>query len=564
MTPATSLARARAAYVRRNWADAFSAFSAADDDTPLAAEDLFRLGTAALLIGREQDFTMSLDRAHRAHLEAGDAARAARCAFWIGFRQASEGDIGQATGWFARARRLLEREPGEHVEHGYLLLPLLHQHMATGDFEAAQRAAAEAVRIAAAFGDAELHALAVHFQGRALLEQARLQEGLALLDESMVAVATGELSPPVTGLIYCSMIGACRRIHALGRAREWTAALQDWCDRQPTMVSYTGQCLAYRAEIMQLRGTWDEAMAEAKRACERGEQASDRAAVAQAHYQQGEVHRLRGNFVAAEESYRDASRWGREPQPGYALLRLAQGNVEAARAGIRRVLAETQDTLHRARLLPACVEICLAAGDIEDAALACRDLETAAAGCDASIHRTVVAHACGAVELARGDASAALVRLRRALNGWQEMDAMWHAAHVRVLIARACRALGDVDAGDLELDAAAAAFTHLGAAPDIERVDRLRRTDVETVQDRAAKRHASTARAARHGLTPRELEVLALVATGRTNRAIADALVISEKTVARHVSNIFGKLSVTSRAAATAWAYEHGLVPASD
>ncbi|HSJ32464.1 MAG TPA: LuxR C-terminal-related transcriptional regulator [Longimicrobiales bacterium] len=564
MTPMPLLDRARAAYEGRSWADAFSGFSAADSQNPLDAEDLIRLATAALLIGRAQDFTSSLDRAHRAHLEAGNAARAARCAFWIGFRQASEGDIGQATGWFARARRLLEREPDECVEHGYLLLPLVHQHMATRDYDAARQAAAEAVRIAGTYGDPELHALAVHFQGRALLEQARLDEGLALLDESMVTVATGDLSPQVTGLIYCSMIGACRRIHALGRAHEWTVALQAWCDQQPTMISYTGQCLAYRAEIMQLRGAWDEALAEAQRAVERGEQASDRAAVAQAHYQQGEVHRLRGDFAAAEESYRNASRWGREPQPGYALLRLAQGNVEAARAGIRRVLAETHDKLHRARMLPACVEISLSAGEVEDAARACRELEEAASGCDASIHRTVVAHACGAFELARGNTAEALVRLRGALSGWQELHAVWQVARVRVLLALACRAMGDVDAAGLELDAAVAAFSRLGAAPDIDRIERLRLTPSEPVAAPAGKERAVAAGGPRHGLTPRELEVLALVATGRTNRAIADELVISEKTVARHVSNIFAKLPVTSRAGATAWAYEHDLVPAHD
>jgi DNA-binding CsgD family transcriptional regulator len=549
MSLAPELERGRASYAQSAWAAAYASLEAADRVHPLEAEDLWRLATAALLIGRADDFSTTLDRAHRAHLDKGDTACAARCAFWIGFQLAGKGDIAQATGWFARARRLLERQEGECVEHGYLLLPLVHQHFATGNHEAACAAAVEAARIADRFDDPELHALAVHFQGRALVEQARLAEGLALLDESMVAVTTGELSPPVTGLIYCSMIGACRRIHALGRAREWTAALKHWCDQQPDMVSYTGQCLVYRAEILQLRGAWDEAIEEARRACERSSRAADRQALAHAHYQEGEVHRLVGDFAAAEEAYRNASRWGREPQPGYALLRLAQGNVEAALAAIRRVLGETKDPLQRTRLLPAYVEISLAAGAVDEARRACRDLDAAAAGCDPSVHGTIVAQACGAVDLAAGDAAAALVPLRRALNGWQELEAPYEAARVRVLLALACRALGDDDAAALELDAARAAFEQLGAAPDLERIHSLRPP-------------AGSARSshARHGLTGRELEVLSLVATGRTNRAIAAELFISEKTVARHVSNIFAKLAVPSRAAATAWAYEHNLV----
>ena len=551
----SELERGRARYAQRGWRDAYAALSAADRVGPLGAEDLWRLAMAALLIGREDDFAAALDRAHRAHLEAGDAARAARCAFWIGFRLAGRGDVGQATGWFARARRLLEREPGECVEHGYLLLPLVHQHFASRNYEAARTAAVDAARIADRFGDAELHALAVHFQGRALLEQAHVDDGLTLLDEAMVAVTRGELSPTVTGLIYCSMIGACRRIHALGRAHEWTVALKQWCDQQPDMIAYTGLCLVYRAEIMHLRGAWDEAIEEARRAGERSSLSDDRQSLGHAHYQQGEVQRLTGNFAAAEDAYREASRCGREPQPGYSLLRLAQGNIDAAVAGIRRVLGETKDVLHRTRLLPAHIEISLAAGDVEEAKRACRDLDDAVRGCDASVHGTIVAHACGAVDLAVGDAAAALVSLRRALNGWQELDAPYETARVRVLLAHACDELGDHDAAALELETARAAFERLGARPDLDRLERLRTTTGATPRTPGPP-HDS------HGLTARELEVLSLVATGRTNRAIATELFISEKTVARHVSNIFAKLAVTSRAAATAYAYEHNLLRA--
>jgi DNA-binding CsgD family transcriptional regulator len=351
------------------------------------------------------------------------------------------------------------------------------------------------------------------------------------------------------------MIGACRRIHALGRAHEWTVALKQWCDQQPDMIAYTGLCLVYRAEIMHLHGAWDEAIEEARRACERSSLPEDRQSLGHAHYQQGEVLRLVGNFAAAEDAYREASRCGREPQPGYSLLRLAQGNIDAAVAGIRRVLGETKDVLHRTRLLPAHIEISLAAGEVEEARRACGDLDAAVRGCDASVHGTIVAHACGAVDLALGDAAAALVSLRRALNGWQELDAPYETARVRVLLAHACDELGDHDAAAFELEAARATFERLGARPDLDRLERLRPTTGGTPRT-AGSPHDS------HGLTARELEVLSLVATGRTNRAIATELFISEKTVARHVSNIFAKLAVTSRAAATAYAYEHNLLRA--
>ena len=537
-----NLERGRSAYAQSAWQDAYSAFAAADREHPLDAEDLWRLSTAALLIGREEEFSSLLDRAHRAYLESGAVTRAARCAFWIGFRMASTGDVGQATGWFARAGRLLEREPGDCVERGYLLLPLLHRNMAIGDYEAACAVAGDAARIGERFDEIELHTLAVHFHGRALLEQARVADGLTLLDEAMIPVAGGDLSPHVTGLIYCSMIGACRRIHAFGRAHEWTSALKEWCERQPQMLTFTPQCLVYRAEIMQLRGAWQEAIAEARRAADRSAQAADRQSLANAHYQQGEVHRLLGDFAAAEDAYRNASRLGREPQPGFALLRLAQGQVDAALAAIRRVLGETKDVLHRANLLPAHVEIALAAGEVDEARRACTELRAAAAGCDTSVADTIVAQACGAVELAEGNAAAALVPLRQALHGWQDLAAPYQVARVRVMLAAACHSLGDDDAAAMDLDAARASFQQLGALPDLHHLE-----------------PPSATSQSRHGLTAREVEVLSFVATGRTNRAIADALFISEKTVARHVSNIFMKLGVSSRAAATAYAYEHGL-----
>ncbi|MGH8735464.1 MAG: hypothetical protein ACREVB_17395, partial [Burkholderiales bacterium] len=235
--------------------------------------------------------------------------------------------------------------------------------MATGNHEAASTAAGNAAEIGGRFGDADLVALSMHVEGVARIKQARIEEGLRLLDEAMVAVTAGEVSPVVCGIVYCGVIAGCEEVFDPRRAREWTNALTRWCEEQPQMVSFTGRCLAHRAGIMQLHGAWRNALVEARLARERCEQAMNRAATGQAFYQQGELHRLQGDFAAAESAYRDANGCGREPQPGLALLRLAQGDGEAAGAAIRRAMGETVEPLQRAVLLPAYAEIMLAVAD---------------------------------------------------------------------------------------------------------------------------------------------------------------------------------------------------------
>jgi DNA-binding CsgD family transcriptional regulator len=539
------LERGREAYGRRMWMDAFKAFSLADETVPLGGEDLVSLSLSAYLIGRDDDSLRALERAYRAHLEVGETLPAARAAFWLGFRLADLGEMGRATGWLGRAGRLIEREARDCVERGYLLLPVALEQMYAGDCESSYASAAEATQIGERFEEADLVALAVHLQGWARVKQGRVDDGLALLDEAMVAVVGDELSPVVTGLIYCSVIDACREVYALRRSQEWTAALTEWCEGQPDLVPYAGQCLIHRAEIMRLHGAWRDALDEARRANQRFARGVHQPAAAAAFYEQGEIHRLLGEFAAAEEAYRDASRRGLEPQPGLALLRLAQGDSEAAAAAIRRVIGETADSLERARLLPAYIEIMLAVGDSDDARSACRELGEVAEGYASSVLSALAAGARGAVELAEGDARNALVALRHAREVWQQLEAPYEAARVRVLVGLACSALGDNDTAELELDAARHGFEQLGARPDLARV--------ESLMGRAA-------RANTHGLAPRELQVLRLVAEGKTNKAIAGELVVSERTVDRHVSNIFTKLGVSSRAAATAYAYEHQLL----
>jgi len=495
------LARGREAGHRLAWADAYAALSLADQSASLAGGDLELLGSAAYLLGHAEECRQALLRAHQAYLDGGNRRRAARCVFWVAFTLLLEGDLAQAGGWLARTGRLLEHEGQDCAEHGLLLLPVTVHAAGAGDHETARATAARAAEIGARAGDADLFALALHFHGRALVQQGRVRDGLALLDEAMVAVVAGEVWPPVAGNIYCSMIDACQEISDLRRAGEWTAALAVWWGKQPDMITFTGQCLVHRAEILQLRGEWPEAVEETKRACARLAHAADQYATGAALYRQAELYRASGDFAAAEEGYREASRWGREPQPGLALLRLAEGNTTAAEAAIRRVIAETTDRFRRAKLLPAHVEIMLAVGDVPAARDAAGELTEIAGDYDAPAMRAAAGHALGAVLLAEGDARGALVALRHAWRVWRELDAPYEAARARVLIALGCRALGDEDAAALELDGAGRVFVQLGAATDLTRVTALiTRTRIDP---------------AAHGLTARELQVLRLLATGK-------------------------------------------------
>jgi DNA-binding NarL/FixJ family response regulator len=517
------------------WGDAYRSLTRGES---LGAEDLERLATAAYMLGREDEYLGALEQAHHAHLEAGFPQRAVRCAFWLSMTQLMRGERGRSEGWFARAERLLEREAGECVERGYMLLRDVVNRHASGDHAAALSAAAGAAAVAEHFGDADLHALAVHEQGLCLIRLGRTADGLRRLDEAMVAAVGGELSPIVTGLVYCSVIDGCQEIYALRRAQEWTAALSRWCEAQPDMVAFTGRCLVHRAEILQMHGAWQDALDEARRAGERLSRAAGQAA-----YRRGELHRLRGELVEAEGAYREANRQGSQPQPGLALLRLVQGRADAASAAIRRALSEASDPVARIRLLPAAVEIMLAADDHDEARAASEELAQLEPQFATVLLAALAAGARGAVDLAAGDPQAALAALRRAERAWEDIGAPYERARVRVLIGLACRALGDADSAALELASAHDTFVQLHAAPDAARVDEL-----------------LSGPRAEHGLTPRELEVLRLVAAGETNKAIAATLVLSERTVDRHVSNILVKLGISSRTAAAAYAYRHELV----
>jgi DNA-binding CsgD family transcriptional regulator len=545
MTTAHPLAEGRESFQRQAWADAYVQLSAADQQAPLGPEDLERLATAAYLTGRDSDSADLWARAHQEFLSRGEVERAVRCAFWLASGLVNKGERARAGGWIARARRLLDERQIDCAEQGYLLLPAGMERVGAADASGAYTVFCQAAEIAARFGDPDLAALARHCRGRVLIRMGEVDRGVGLLDEAMVAVEAEDVSPLVVGEVYCSVIEGCLEIFDLRRAQEWTAVLSHWCESQPDLVPYRGQCRLRRAELLQLHGEWPDALDEAQQACQHLSRPPGEPAAGAAFYQQAELHRLRGEFDAAEEAYRQANQWGRSPQPGLAQLRLAQGRVDSAAAAVSRALEEAGSPVTRSRLLPAHVEIMLAADEPDAARSAADELAEMADELDAPLLRAVAAQAQGAVLLAEGEPRAALDVLREALTTWRELDVPYEAARVQLLIGLACRELGDEDGAELDLDAARTAFQQLGAAPELARLDAL-------ASQRASGKSA--------GLTRRELEVLRLVAAGETNKAIAAELFISDRTVERHVSNIFTKLGVSSRAAATAYAYEHQLL----
>jgi len=543
-----AVTQARSDFERRAWADAFASFSRASAEGPLAPEDVERMALCAALTAQEDAAIAGFERLHQMRLDAGESRKAAQAAFWCGMRLFSIGEPARASGWLARAQRLLEGDAPDTLERGYLRLPQVIRLSLSGDHAAACALAAEAAAIGARHGERDLQALGRCFEGRASIRQGRVSEGLVLLDEAMVQVTSDELSPMVAGVIYCAVIAACQQSYALDRAREWTAALSRWCDAQPQLVTFAGACLIHRSEVLQLGGAWDEAAEEARQASLRladGKHPEE----GNARYQEAELHRLRGDLTEAERAYALASECGRDPQPGLALLRLAEGRIDLALAAMQRVLSATQNPLERARFLPAQVEILLAADALDQAREAADELSAIALTVDSEILSAMAQHAQGAVLLAAGDARAALEPLRRAQAVWHQVGAPYLSARVRVALARAFQALGDRDGATLELAAAKKVFATLGARLDLAAVEAL---SAPTTSKAPAVKDG-------HGLSARELEVLLLVAAGKTNKIIARELFLSEKTVDRHLSNILAKLNVPTRAAATAWAYQHGL-----
>jgi DNA-binding CsgD family transcriptional regulator/tetratricopeptide (TPR) repeat protein len=541
---AGQLELARKAFEERSWRVAFSQLAAACTEEALGLDDLELLAQTAYLCGEDAASEKAWIEANQRSAEKADWARAARCAFWLGVTLQARSERSQAGGWFARAQRVLEDNDHDCVERGWLLvgagLKLHHER----NYDASTQAWEQALETGKHFNDVDLVATARQGLGRILIKQGRISKGSPMLDESMVAVLANEVSPIPAGIIYCSVIEACQEILDIARAQEWTAALSDWLDAQPDLVPYRGRCQIHRSEIMTLEGRWADATEEIAEACERLVK-PPQPQLGMALNQQAEVHRLRGEFDAAEEAYRQANEKAFVLQPGWALLKLAKGETEAAVAAIQRSYEATSKEVTRCRVLPAYVEIKLAAGNIEAAKAGQEELAEIAETLDSPFLRGVALRCKGVVLLAQGNAADALATFAKVWEHWSALEVPYESARLRLLNAQASKQAGDEHTANSELDAARHVFEQLGAAHDLKMLEAL---------------SGSTPAQTPGGLSPREVQILSLVAKGRSNREIASELVISERTVARHMSNIFNKLDVTSRTAASAFAFENNLV----
>jgi len=535
---ATHLGQARDLHAQSRWADACEQFAAADRSKPLHADDLERYAEAAQILGRGDEAIQLLRRAFNSRIAAGERDRAITSAFWLFQALIVNAEFSRASGWAAQVRRSVP-----DVNHGWLLFTQAYFLIASAEFDQAAQLLARAAEDGSRRGETDLLAFATTVWGRALIKAGRLPEGLSRLDEAMVPVAELKTSPRATSMLYCSAIATCHEAREFGRAREWTHALGAWLDSLPRLGgAYFGNCRIYRAYLMCLRGSWQEALEEVAFVCDDLSGDYGQLVAGHAHYRLAEIHRLLGN-PEAEAGYRRAAELGGPTQPGLSLLRLTQGEVDKAVLGIRRALAETPAQLDRLELLTAAVTIMLAAGDIDSARQATAELAGIAAVYPTAGVQAELAAARGAVALSEGDPAAALPLLRSASRGWREIDVPHAVATVSVLLGLACRAVGDEDAAQLELESARSTFVRLGARPDLQRAEELLRP-AEVPGP----------------LSAREIEVLRLVAAGKTNHAIATELFVSERTVHRHVSNIFDKLGVRSRTAAASYAIQHHLV----
>ncbi len=542
----SQIARGRAAFEARAWGQACVLLVAAEVESPLSADDLALLANAAQLSGDDDLSDEVRQRLFHQYVDDNDTAGASRAAFFLGMSLMVRGEPAQGGAWIGRATDLAATLDDDCAERGYVMVPQGLGALGSGDTATALDRFDNALSIGTACGDTDLCSLGRLGRGQSLINLGRISEGLDTLDRAMVAVIAEEVSALIAGIIYCGVVEACHEVGDLARAREWTRALSAWCNAQPDLVPFRGRCLVHRSEVLQLDGSWDESTAEALRACAVLSDPPGQPPLGAALYQLAELQRLRGKVDEATQSYRRASEFGHDPQPGLALLRLATGDPSPAAGTLARVLEEGLLAERRPKVLAAHVEAALAAGQHAAAQRSVDELaELAAESADAFI-TALAAMARGQIALVTNEARLALAGLREAARVWGELGAIYEVARARELIGRACATLGDLDTADFETSAAMATFERLGAIRDVERINAASPEEVG----------ANTGA----GLTGRELEVLRHVATGATNRKIAEQLFISEKTVARHVANIFVKVGVSSRAAATAYAYEHGLV----
>lgn len=537
---ADPLAAARDSRSRHDWLAALETATAASvDSIELEAERSDLVADAAWWLGRLQNCIDARERAYRLFDELGDRRRAGQCAVWLWEHHAIGARPAIASAWLRRARRALENEP-DCVELGALLLREAETAQASGNLGQARDLAARVADLARSLRSADLEAEALQTMGRVLIEQGEVAEGMGHLDEAMLFAVEGRLGPYSTGKVYCSLIGACEELGDLDRAAEWTEATMRWAQQHPFAI-FPGICRVHRAVVLKRRGSLAEAEREATQACD--ELSTSHVGNAAAAYAEvGDIRRRLGELDRAEEAFTKAQELCGRPCGGRALLRLAQGHSDAALAIITDCLRDTTSRLARAALLPILVQVACATGDLDEAESAVRELDDITATFDTPILRAAAASARGRLELARGDAAGARATLQDAVERWLALDVPYEAATARTLLGQALRDCGDAAGAADSFAAAATLFAQIGAHLDVRLGD---------------SRVSPTLPA---GLTDREVEVLRLVASGKTNSEVAAELYLSVKTVSRHLSNIFTKVGVTSRAAATAYAFENNLV----
>ena len=536
-----TLAVARSLMARWAWAEAFDAARSADV-APGRAEAirLDIVAEAAWWLGRLDDCIEAREQAYPRYEAVGDRLRAGHCAVRLWEHHQFKAHPAIAGAWLRRARRALEADT-ESIEFGNLELREAELAHGSGDLAEATTLARDALRLGQQLSSADLEAEALQTIGRVLIDAGRLTDGLGHLDEAMLSAVEGRLGPYTTGKVYCSLISACEELGDLRRAAEWTDATLRWSENHP-LAMWPAICRLHHAALLQLRGDWGAAEREARQACVEldGFHVPN---VAAGYIEIGEIRRRLGDLDGAEEAFARAEEFCGQQSAGLALVRLAQRRVDAATAIITRMLAEhTSNQLARGKLLPARVQIAVAAGDLDTAAAAVSELERIATDFKNPVLSAAALSSRGRLQLAQGDASAACATLRHALQHWQQLEVPYEVATARLLLGQACRDGGDEDGATRSFASAAAIFDRLGASLDAGHI-----------------RDLTSPLSLPAGLTAREAEVLALVASGQTNKAIAATLHLSERTIARHLSNIFTKVGVTSRTAAAGFAYENGL-----
>jgi ATP/maltotriose-dependent transcriptional regulator MalT len=539
------LERARSAVDALRWDEAYAAFHAAAEVAPLSPEDLESLADAAWWIGRTDESLARSEDAYHQHLAAGRAAHAARLAIEVGFLWLLRGEETVGSGWVRRAARQLADLP-EGPEHGYLHYLDAQAALDDGDLERAVEVSRSIQRIAARHDDVTLGAIGLVLEGSAQVKAGHVDEGLALLDEAMLPVRAGRVAPSWAGNLYCHLMSLFFELADLRRARDWTDATERWCDQHSNAAMFAGICRVHRAQLLHLQGAWDDAERQATQVC-RDLADMNLAVVAEGRYQIAELRRLRGDLDGAEQAYQQAHDLGREPQPGLALLRLAQGRTAAASTAIRAALATVDASLQRVPLLSAQVEISAATGTPEAASIASQAAAELARVADTYGTAGLIAaarHAAGVAHLVADEADRAIPLLRDARGRWLDLGAPREAAHARARLGEAYAAVGDAEAAERESSAGRQVLEELGAIGDLQAM---------------AGSRAGAAGGLPGGLTRREAEVLACMAAGRSNRQIAATLSISERTVERHLSNIFVKLGVASRTEAAAFAFAQGV-----